>query len=224
MPSTSSLSTPPTDGLDLGLSQPVFTRGIESPEHAADANLVYHIILLLVALAAVFVLVRLPRALALFGGVSREWASGHLLWYDKTVAAASPSRRTRRGRRGTISNNEKETGVPRARPYPALHFPPHVPSCPAFLRGLLAPLRARLPFLANAGAGAGMGMGQGLILAVYFYAWVYAALFRSNVFTDPARTGWIAAVQVPIIFALAGKNGIGWFGGWGYEKVGFPLC
>lgn len=216
MPST--LSAPPADGHDL------FSRGIASPEHRSDATLVFHIILLLVALSAVFVLARLPRAIALFGGASREWASGHFLWYDASVIP--PPTTTRRGRRRATITNEKEsagarpgTPHPRPRPYPALHFPPHVPACPAPLRPLLAPLRARLPFFASAGAGAGMGMGQGLILAVYFYAWVYAAFYRSNVFTDPARTGWIAAVQVPIVFALAGKNGVGWLGGWGYEKV-----
>ncbi|KAH9475842.1 Ferric reduction oxidase 6 [Psilocybe cubensis] len=239
--SLSSPPAPPSPVLNSNsmhhAAQPLSRRTLPSPEHAADAALVTHILLLLTALFLLAILLRLPRALALFGGVSREWAAGHMFWYDRRVAAVAPSRRTRRGRRGTLSNNnphnlnhnhgnrehngsgeEKDQGVPRARPYPALHFPPHIPSCPSLLRGLLAPLRARVPFLSSTRGGAGMGMGHALLLAVYFYAWVYAALFRSNVFTDPARTGWIAAAQVPVVCALAGKNGVGWLGGWGYEK------
>jgi hypothetical protein len=79
---------------------------------------------------------------------------------------------------------------------------------------LLTPLRARiLP---------GFSLAQILVLATYFYSLIYATFYRSNVFLDPARTGWIAVSQLPFVFALAQKNNVlGSIVGHGYERLNF---
>jgi len=187
-----------------------------------DASLMYHINLLLVALLAAAVLVRLPRAFALFGS-SADWLNGHILRY---TPYQPPSRRFAHHIHGAYPSQHPAFGSDDSHShYPynvqritdngapvVMNFPPHISACIKPLRPLLTPLRARIQ--------PGFSVGQVIILLIYFYSLVYAAFYRSNIFTDPARTGWIAISQLPFVFAFAQKNNLlGSLLGYGYEKV-----
>ncbi|KAF4609979.1 hypothetical protein D9613_010568 [Agrocybe pediades] len=177
-----------------------------------DASLMYHINLLFVALLAVAVLVRLPRALALLGS-SSDWLNGHILRYTPFTPS---SRRFVHAIHGAYPPSETHTPyryTEKGSPV-VMKFPPHIAACAKPLRPLLTPLRARIQ--------PGFTVGQVLILLVYFYALVYAGFYRSNIFTDTARTGWIAISQLPFVFAFAQKNNLlGSLLGYGYEKLNF---
>ncbi|KDR70244.1 hypothetical protein GALMADRAFT_214680 [Galerina marginata CBS 339.88] len=194
-----------------------------------DAALVYHIDLLLVAFMAVFVLVRLPRAFALLGS-SSDWLNGHFLRH----APYRPSRRLVQAVQNAypppLSKEDSSQGTddthilyPHNRQIQRLtekgapavmNFPPHITSCVKPLRPLLKPLRARIS--------PGFSVAQGFVLGIYFYTLFYAGLYRSNLFTDLTRTGWIALAQLPFAFAFAQKNNVlGSFLGYGYEKLNF---
>lgn len=192
-----------------------------------DQAFVYHVDLFLIALVAVYALTRLPRAFALFGA-SKEWLNGHFLRHVSSraprhrFASAYPSSKERISpNAGSSDDNHtpyshaynvqrlNEKGKPLT-----MNFPPHVAACPKLLRPLLNPLRSRIA--------PGFSAGQLVILTVYFFCLVYAGLYRSNIFTDLTRTGWIAMAQLPFVFAFAQKNNVlGSIIGQGYEKV---LC
>lgn len=57
-------------------------------------------------------------------------------------------------------------------------------------------------------------------MLAYFSILLFALLYKSSVWTDPGRAGWIAASQLPFLFAFAAKNNmIGWLLGVEYQKV-----
>jgi hypothetical protein len=49
---------------------------------------------------------------------------------------------------------------------------------------------------------------------------IRSTFYKSNVFTDPVRTGFVAMAQIPFVFAFSMKNNfLGMLVGLGYEKV-----
>ena len=63
-------------------------------------------------------------------------------------------------------------------------------------------------------------MAQSLLFFIYLICLVYASFYKSNIFTDGTRTGWVAIAQLPFLFSLAQKNNVlGLIIGCGYEKV-----
>lgn len=95
-----------------------------------------------------------------------------------------------------------------------MRYPPHVDSCIKFLRPLLKYLRLRIS--------PGFSIAQSLILVIYFACLAYASLYKSNIFTDSSRTGWVATAQLPLLFALAQKNNVlGLLLGCAYENLNF---
>lgn len=61
---------------------------------------------------------------------------------------------------------------------------------------------------------------QVLLMAGYSAAVLFAALYKSNPFSNPVRIGWVIASQFPFVYAFATKNNvIGLLVGVGYEKV-----
>lgn len=194
---------------------------------SSDQALVYHVNLLFIAMLAVFALARLPRAIALFG-TANEWLNGYFLRHvqlrpaQRRVAAHNdgypPASSKERPSANQWSSDDShipythaqrlnEKGVPIA-----MRFPPHMAACMKPLRPLLTPLRSRIA--------PGFSVAQFMILAVYFYSLVYAGFYRSNIFTSPTRTGWVAISQLPFVFAFAQKNNVlGSVLGYGYEKV-----
>lgn len=155
-----------------------------------DSALLYHTNLLLLSIVGFFIIAKLPRVIALFGTTS-EWFDGHFLHY--TPSASHAKRATEKG------------GV-------TMRYPPHVDSCIKFLRPLLKYLRLRIS--------PGFSIAQSLILVIYFACLAYASLYKSNIFTDSSRTGWVATAQLPLLFALAQKNNVlGLLLGCAYENV-----
>ncbi|TFK37001.1 hypothetical protein BDQ12DRAFT_608543 [Crucibulum laeve] len=190
--------------------------------------MIYRIDLFIVAAIAVVVIVRLPRALALLGS-PYEWTSGHILRY---VPYERPARMVQlRQQSSPATSKEAESTddahtlysyshanhVQRVNANGAptkMYYPPHVASCTRLLRGVLAPLRLRIT--------PGFSIAQVILLSLYFYVLVYAAFYKSNPFTDPMRTAWLAIGQLPFVFAFAAKNNVlGALIGLGYEKLNF---
>ena len=68
--------------------------------------------------------------------------------------------------------------------------------------------------------GAGLILGEAIIIVAYVAGLSYAAFYKSNPFTNPIRTGFLAVSQLPIVLALAAKNNIpGMLLGISYEHV-----
>ena len=204
---------------------------ITDPDPINNATFVYHIDLFLVALLACVVVSRLPQAIALFS--SSDWYNGHFFRYvpyrrSKTIVqgfkeAYPPPLKGQWSEDSHSSATSHTTGSSSklkrldkrgAEIVPI--YPTHIASCMRILRPLIAPLRARIV--------PGYSVGQFLIMTIYFWVLTYASFYKSNLFLEADRTGWVAIAQLPFIFALSQKNNLlGWFMGLGYEKVS-SLC
>ena len=195
------------------------------PRNMDDASLLFHVDILICVFLLIVVLLKIPRAFALFG-TSSEWYNGHFLRYTPYRPSARVLQAVRSIYPPPAISKEDDDSDDSHFPSHTHHarrltekgiavmmrFPPHVASCFKQLRPLVTPLRSRIS--------PGFSVAQTLVLVVYFYVLVYAGFYRSNIFTDSARTGWIAVAQMPFIFAFAQKNNaLGSLLGYGYEKV-----
>ncbi|KAG6815967.1 hypothetical protein H0H87_009817 [Tephrocybe sp. NHM501043] len=195
-------------------------------------KLVTHVALFLVIVIGFCVLLRLPRAFARFWR-SSEWLTGHVFWHtsfrfsrtktlrmrtkslpDNYPSEASSTHEPKEGASDDshtlYSHAKKNEGKATLTEF---NFPPHVATCPAFLRRLVMLHRIRLS--------PGFSVSQAAVMTFYFATLIYAAFYKSSPFSDPVRAGWLAASQLPFVFALGTKNNI--FGpliGFTYEKVG----
>lgn len=183
-----------------------------------DALLLFLVCLLLLAVMAVFILVRLPRLLALLMTPS-EWREGYVL---RHVSIADPPVRIPRIQPSSPEEESKERhlfhGLQASRSLrmkgreTTSRPPPHIPSCRKALRPFLRPMRARIS--------PGFSFCQFLLISVYFGVLAFAACYKSNLFLDLSRMAWVAVSQLPFIFAFAQKSSfLGAFLGVGYEKV-----
>lgn len=198
---------------------PQDTAAQGSPPSGVNAPaLVYHTDLLLLALTGCVVLQRLPRVLARFSRAA-AWTHGHVLYAARAPRPRRPARPTPAPPPADRATDDSHTlfshssSAPPARaPGFRAAYPPHVAACPAPARALQALLRRRVA--------PGFSAGQALVLGAYLAVLVYAALVRSSPFTDPLRAGYVAMAQIPVVVALAAKNGVlGMLLGLGYEKV-----
>ena len=206
------------------------TVELPAPNNLPDSSLVFGVCLFLMAIIVIFIMIRIPRLLALIG-ISLEWIDGVVLHYVPACLphhtrhskghAYSPLRENRFSaaslddiifqRSSYLSESSllfgEQVRATRKR------FPPHISSLPKALRPLLKPFRMRIS--------PGFSFGQLLVLAAYFVILLYATIYNSNIFLDQSRTGWIAISQYPFVYAFAQKNNfIGTLLGFGYEKVG----
>ena len=82
---------------------------------------------------------------------------------------------------------------------------------------------ARIPYATNLlrfTLRPGMDVGKALVLICYFSILLYGTFYRSNVFSNPIRTGYLAVSQIPVVVVLGTKNNfIGMLLGMGYERV-----
>ncbi|KAI1792298.1 iron reductase [Ganoderma leucocontextum] len=51
-------------------------------------------------------------------------------------------------------------------------------------------------------------LGGVAICALYLGLLLFAALYKSSVFKDPKRAGWVAISQIPVVYVLATKNNV----------------
>jgi ferric-chelate reductase len=66
----------------------------------------------------------------------------------------------------------------------------------------------------------GLTVGGASILVGYSILMAYAGLYKSNLLTDPLRTGYLAVSQIPVVIILATKNNVlGMLLGAAYTRV-----
>ncbi|RDB26830.1 Ferric reductase transmembrane component 5 [Hypsizygus marmoreus] len=197
--------------------------------------LVFHVTLFVLAIVGLLILFRFPRAFARFWRAS-EWSNGHLFWRTSNQNATTI---TRSGTTKSSSSNVDRSFPGYARETKEnftddshtlyLHqkkrafdgrapqdvsYPPHIATCPRFLRPLARIQRLRIS--------PGFSLAQGVIMTLYFCTMIYAGFYKSSPFTDPVRTGWVAVAQLPFVFALASKNNIlSMLLGFTYEKLNY---
>lgn len=194
-----------------------------APTQPNDFAIVLSIDLILLSLIALLCLLRLPRFLARLWRFS-EWTSGLILRNRPYTA-----RRLQNSRIGDPSNislddlssDESHTTYQdkafarriSASGEPAkATYPPHVSNCIPIFRPVLKLMHARLV--------SGVSLSHVVVMTAWVGAIIYPAFYRTNAFTDPARFGWIAASQLPFVYAFGTKNNVfGMFLGIGYEKV-----
>ncbi|KAF7419392.1 hypothetical protein PC9H_001981 [Pleurotus ostreatus] len=191
------------------------------------SDLAYHTDIFIIAVLALAVLCRFPRAFARLTRAS-EWKNGYFFHHIRPSAPKpsiavrrGPSQRSQRSAKTMVSDESDTVYDPtylayrerKGEPAPR-NYPPHVAVCWPFLRSTVVFLRARVA--------PGFSIGQTLCLAVYFGVLAYCAFYKSSPFQDPVRAGFVAMSQLPIVFALATKNNLlGVLLGLGYEKLNF---
>ncbi|KAJ7901617.1 hypothetical protein B0H13DRAFT_765305 [Mycena leptocephala] len=185
--------------------------------------LVYHTVIVLLALVALVVILRIPRAFARLWRAS-EWTRGHLLGYEPY---AGPPQVPYVGPGPTLDySNLKGVGTSQDSHIYETKFavfarestgayPPHIEPTPLFLRPVVSLLRSRVA--------PGFSAAQIAVCAGWLAVMLYPAIYRSaGPFTDFDRYGYIAVSQIPFVVAFATKNNIlGMFLGMGYEKLNF---
>ena len=188
-----------------------------------DIVLLYHIDLVLLSIAGLFVVAKVPQAIALFGTTS-EWFDGHFLHYvpyrpspNRSYPPPSPRTVLASNLSHTLHHNATLAGLgiqrvtEKGTPV-AMRYPPHVNSCPKFLRPVLTLLRLRIS--------PGFSVAQSLILFIYLLCLAYAIFYKSNIFTNQTRPGWVVISQLPLLFLLSQRNNVlGLLLGYGHEKV-----
>ncbi|TCD60527.1 hypothetical protein EIP91_009935 [Steccherinum ochraceum] len=66
----------------------------------------------------------------------------------------------------------------------------------------------------------GLDVGKALVLICYFSILLYGTFYKSNVFSNAIRTGYLAVSQIPVVVILGTKNNfIGMLLGKGYERL-----
>lgn len=190
--------------------------------------LVWNINLACIGLLAFFVVIRLPQTIALFS--LKEWSGSHFLRHvvrrpllRRSVSSEIYSAYKYKDDKFTSSTDvhsiflHSMDSLPEKGSASSLSLaaapPTHIPATYFVkLRPILHPLRRRVM--------PGFSVSQTMFVLLYSLAMLYATFYRSNIFTDTTRTGWIATAQLPIVFAMAQKNSvIGGLLGYGYEKV-----
>lgn len=203
------------------MSLSLLAGGDQSPDNLRDIALLFRIDLVLLSIIGLFVVAKLPQAIALFGTTS-EWFDGHVLHYipytpsstrsypptsSKTDFASNISHTLHSHDTIPTTQRVTEKGAP-----VILRYPPHVGSCSMLFRPILSLLRLRIS--------PGFSIAQSLIFLIYMICLVYATFYQSNIFTDQTRTGWVVISQLPFLFLLSQKNNVlGLLLGYGYEKV-----
>ena len=203
------------------MSTSVLGGGDQSPENLGSIALLYRIDLVLLSIIGLFVVVKLPQIIALFGTTS-EWFDGHFLQYIPYTPSSTRSYPPTSSKADFTSNishtlHSHDTTIPIQRVTEkgapvTLRYPPHVGSCNMLFRPILTLLRLRIS--------PGFSIAQSLIFLIHLICLVYATFYKSNIFTDQTRTGWVVTSQLPFLFLLAQKNNVlGILLGCGYEKV-----
>ncbi|KAI6026492.1 ferric reductase like transmembrane component-domain-containing protein [Pisolithus microcarpus] len=226
------------------MSDPTLLQTSPGSSGSVDAlSLVFHVDLFILAVAAVFALATLPRAFARLSR-SAEWRRGHILRSTRldyrrprrppplrpppTPAKEStktppeePQATSSSGHDG-ITSEESHTYVshtnlirrPSTGKAAANFLPPHVRAWSAILPPVGNLLRYRLD--------SGFSLGQALVLGLYSAILVYPVFLKSDPFTDPLRTGFVAISQIPLVYMLGTKNNLlGMFLALGYEKLNY---
>ena len=97
----------------------------------------------------------------------------------------------------TGSMNSSETEKPSL---VRAHAPPHVRSWQTFFPRTASILR--LPVIAR------VHLGGAIICVLYFALLLFAALYRTSIWTNPVRAAYVAVSQIPVVYLLATRNNV----------------
>jgi ferric-chelate reductase len=196
----------------------VIANVTESPSNVNNSRLVFDGDILLLALFSFFMLLNIRRAFSRFSWAS-EWLQGHILWFTgpdnwRNRFASVPFGHSAIGM--AIDKESKGSYAPSSCAYPrgipSTHAPTHAPSVLSTFHPISSPFTRRVM--------PGFSAWQAVILGIYGIILQYESFYKSNLFTDPIRTGFVGTAQIPFVFALATKNNLlGGLVGLGYEKV-----
>lgn len=81
-----------------------------------------------------------------------------------------------------------------------LDLPVHMPSWTTMLPSLSWVTRISIR--------PGLSLGGASIMVAYFITLCYAGAWKSNIFSDPLRMGWVAISQLPVVIVLSTKNNL----------------
>ncbi|PCH37162.1 hypothetical protein WOLCODRAFT_140747 [Wolfiporia cocos MD-104 SS10] len=189
----------------------------------------------LLCFAGLFVLLALPRAIARFARLS-EWFAG---CFFHSVKIQGPPRFTRPfqldPKAGISSDSsspdiEKQAGVAITEvsssqfddvidmPSMSMGEPKNPPAYMPAWSSLFPVASSVLSMKIRPG----YSVGKAILLLAYLALLMASALIDVNLFTAPARLGYVAVSQLPIIYIMASKNTV--FGaliGKGYEKLNY---
>ncbi|KAJ7793934.1 hypothetical protein B0H14DRAFT_3558649 [Mycena olivaceomarginata] len=183
--------------------------------------LVYHTVVVLLALVALAVFVRIPRAFARLWRRS-EWMRGHFLSYQPhpepsqiLPTSAAPTTIDFSNAMGSSQDSHETKPAVSLWRGTTVSYPPHMKPTPSILRPVVSVLRSRVA--------PGFSAAQMVVCVCWLGVMLFPAISGSQgPFTDFNRYGWIAISQVPFIFALGAKNNVlGTALGVGYEKLNF---
>ncbi|KIJ60791.1 hypothetical protein HYDPIDRAFT_170073 [Hydnomerulius pinastri MD-312] len=212
-------------------------------------GLVFHVDIFLLAIAAVFALATIPRALARFSRAA-EWRHGHIL-----RAVRLETRRPRGSAEPKSPRNAQDPSPSGSSPpdpgytsssghecppdgvtseeshtyFSHSHLIRHGSSRSRSNPGSLPPhVRAWSAILPPIGGvlryrlDSGFSVGQATVLGIYVVVMIYASFLKSNPFKDPLRTGIVAMSQIPVVYVLGTKNNVlGMCVSMGYEKLNY---
>ncbi|KAF9223189.1 hypothetical protein BS17DRAFT_796275 [Gyrodon lividus] len=221
------------------------------PDVDADPlTLVFHIDIFLLALAAVFTLAALPRAIARFSRAA-EWRHGHILRSIRLQtrrprgslqptsprSAQGPSPSTSSPPDPGYASSSGHDGLPDGATSEASHTyfshshllrhgssrsrTPRSASLPPHVRAWSSILPPIGGFLRYR-LDSGFSVGQATVLGVYVVVLIYASFWKSNPFKQQLRTGIVAMSQIPVVYVLGTKNNVlGMCVAMGYEKLNY---
>jgi hypothetical protein len=199
-----------------------------APPQVDSLSLVWHTDILILAFFAFFAVLTLPRFFTRFSRPS-EWLDGHFFrsttllkqrYVSKTKKVILSPAEPVQSRAAFASSDDSHTLNSHSHLIRSaaekgrikLDLPPHIQSWAGRCRRISAFLcQECVP---------GYCIGRSIIVLGYFFIVLYASVYKASLFADPARTGFVAMAQAPIVYALATKNNLlGMALAIGYEKV-----
>ncbi|TFY62033.1 hypothetical protein EVJ58_g4126 [Rhodofomes roseus] len=160
--------------------------------------------IILIGVAGFFILLALPRAIARFKHLSQWAGSNGSSYKEKPVDENAEVRSV------SVYSNIDLT------PFTGIESPKNPPT-------YIAAWSCIFPYVNNileTKIRPGYSLWKVLLMIGYMAAMMYAALIDVNLFTSPARLGFVATSQLPVIYIMATKNNVfGTLIGQGYEKL-----
>ncbi|KZV76838.1 hypothetical protein PENSPDRAFT_679855 [Peniophora sp. CONT] len=196
---------------------------------------VFHIDLVLLALAGAFILSTFPRLFAVLRRPSHLF-TGYFMHgpgaaeppaivreLEPRDSGTSPTSSTTPGARTIKWNEDSQTIDSHAHAVilpsgTAAHgdlvqVPPRVSSWVTLMHPIVISIN-------NYEVLPGVTFQRGVVILAIFIVLAYAGFYKSNPFSDPIREGFIAMALFPLVVALACKNNVlTWLAGVGYEKL-----
>ena len=190
-----------------------------------EPRFILTITIVLLAPFALFAVLSWPRLFTRFSRGS-EWTRGHFVYHSTKPQRRLPAVKRRPTISSPLESRNEKSRAPNSdddhtafshiglvrREDVTFSLPPHCRSWSGIFQRLSAILGYQLF--------EGRSLGRSIVLLCYFGVVLFALLYKSNPFRAYPRAGFVTAMQIPIVFALATKNNVfGRFLSTGYERV-----